>query len=160
MQTHSKISRFHLQSDQATFLNALVTRYFKQHFICVSKKFTLKYLHQTVLVIKSLKVSLKEPQLQKCQIVTKGPLSGYISAPCIVTIVPFERDKSSLSMLRKFPKLLNCPIFVTKVLFFLDKSAHSYGSLSRARSFSLPLSFFSSHLVTALQNPPYPDNVA
>ena len=56
------------------------------------------------------------------------PLSDYNSA--------YERDKSSLSMLRKFPKLRKSPIFVTKVPFFGDKSARSYGSLSLSLSLS------------------------
>ena len=42
-------------------------------------------------------------------------------------------------MLRKFPKLRKYPIFVTKVPFFGDKSARSYGSLSLSLSvFILP----------------------
>ena len=100
-------------------------------FYLCEQKITLKYFHQTVLVTKSLKVGLKVCQLQKCQIVTKVPLSDYNSA--------YERDKSSLSMLRKFPKLRKSPIFVTKVPFFGDKSARSYGSLSLSLSvFILP----------------------
>ena len=40
-------------------------------------------------------------------------------------------------MLRKFPKLLKFSIFDTKVPFFRDKSARSYGSLSLSLSLSL-----------------------
>ena len=52
------------------------------------------------------------PQLQKCQIVTKVPLSGYISAPLLqkfpmnVTKVPYQCYESSLFSRQKCPFLL------------------------------------------------------
>ena len=83
-------------------------------FYLCEQKITLKYFHQTVLVTKSLKVSLKVPQLQKCQIVTKVPL-------CMVTLVP-HCYKSSLWTWQNFPFNVTKVPQVTKVPYFCYKS--------------------------------------
>ena len=57
-----------------------------------------------------------------------------------VTKVPCERDKSSLSMLQKFPINVTKVPHVTEVPFFRYKSAGSYGSLSLPLSLPLSLS--------------------
>ena len=88
------------------------------------------------LVTKSLKVGLKVPELQKCQIVTKVPLSGYISAPLLqkfamnVTKVPYQCYESSRNYESPLFLLQKCPFSVTKVPVLL------------ALSLSLCLSFF------------------
>ena len=65
-----------------------------------------------------MKVSLKVPQLQKCQIVTKVPLSGYISAPLLqkfpmnVTKVPYQEGLIIHDIMRKpNPKIVLLYIF-------------------------------------------------
>ena len=116
----------------------------------MSKKITLKYFHQTVLVTKSLKVSLKVPQLQKCQIVTKVPLSGYISAPLLqkfpmnVTKVPYQCYESSRSYKSPLFLLQKCPFFVTKVPILMALSLPLSLSLPLPPSLFLPFSDCSS----------------
>ena len=62
--------------------------------------------------------------------VTKGSCTGYVKKVPHCYKVPYERDKSSLSMLQKFPINVTKVPHVTEVPFFRDKSAGSYGSLS------------------------------